>query len=68
MTTYEELWNDINFIERRILEQEFYYVRLEGRRSFLTPERFQELLESCMYVMNKFDARLTELIHASKTN
>lgn len=56
MTTYEELWNNLTFIRKRIIEQQEYiiqnYYNFHGSK--ITEDRFVELYQSANSQYLKF--------------
>lgn len=59
-----ELWDDKEFLKKRIKEQTNYLVRLVGRRYELPPiseERFVQLRDAAYWQMNRYIKRLKEL-------
>lgn len=64
MKTANELWNDVNFLRRRLWSQVSYILRLDYLyfiAKSLTKERYEELEQSAWGVMERFSNRLREL-------
>lgn len=60
MSTAEELWNDIDFIEKRVIAQEEHLVDI--RQRYISTERKAELYDSALHQWNVFITRYYELI------
>ncbi len=63
--TAHELWNDINFINKSLKEQDIYREELK-RKTFEDPERYRMLFWSSVSVSYRFILRFKELSYASK--
>lgn len=59
MTTAEEMWNDLTFINKRIEEQKEYLTELAKKE--LSDERRIELSQSAIHVLLNFVKRRKEL-------
>jgi len=66
MSIHEELWNDANFIYKRILEQSEYLNELKDRD--ISEDRFVELHNSAAFIHNKFLDRFRELNEINSNN
>lgn len=63
MTTYEQLWNDLDFLKRRRDQQKQYILTYNIRH--YNPngniERFNEVLRSAQVILDRFENRIKEL-------
>ncbi len=58
-----DLWNDKNFIEKRIKEQEIYLTEILWKQEcgLISKYRYFELRENAVDVLDRFEQRLKEL-------
>lgn len=63
MTTYDQLWGDLDFLKKKKKEQEQYMLNYNLRH--YNPngnvERFNEVLRSAQVVLDRVNARIEEL-------
>lgn len=71
MSVWNELWNNKDFIRKRIREQLVYLINLQYKyeRGIVAKERYDELFESALSVQFKLEQQMANLlIYGNNTN
>jgi len=65
--TYDQLWNDPDFITKRVGQQHFYLFMLGNKvaRGAISQERYNELRESAMHVLETFEQQKINLLYGN---